>query len=205
MSGLKLAALYGIYPYQLGFCGPRKKSGLLLDYLRGKKVSQSKIRETLKQFKGAYPYYELIAKNNNIKDVFDQKVVKAYWIGNSLLKKAPNSHHSFHVFVKGSVTGRIELKGKLLDICRISWGEVIEKKSNKVIIKYQPIKKIKNKYILADFIEKKILWDKEIVPDIKIGDMVSSHWNHLIQVLSKQDIANLKKYTNLILRCIIKK
>jgi hypothetical protein len=204
MSGLKMAALYGIYPHQLGFCGPEKESKLLLDYLRGKKVSQKEVREILKQFEGAYSYYKRIAKDNKIKDVFDQKVVKAYWIGNNLLKKAPQAHHSFHVFIVGSVTGRIELKGKLLDICRISWGKVIKKGRNKVIIKYQPIKKVKGKYILADFTEKNILWDKELVPGIKIGDTVSCHWNHLIQVLNNQDVANLKKYTNLTLRCIIK-
>lgn len=200
-----MAALYGIYPHQLGFCGPEKKSRLLLDYLRGKKVSEKEVREILKQFKGAFPYYKVIAKNNKIKDVFNQKVVKAYWIGNNLLKKTPKAHHSFHVFVVGSITGRIELKGKLLDICRISWGEVIKKTKNKVIIKYQPIKKVKNKYLLTDFTEKNILWDKELVPDIKVGDTISCHWNHLIQVLNKQDVANLKKYTNLTLRGIINK
>jgi len=199
MSGLRIAALYGIYPHQLGFCGPEKKSKLLVNYLLGKKVSEEKIREILKQFKGAYLYYERIAKKNRIKDVFDEKVVKAYWIGNNLLEKAPKSHHSFHVFVVGSVTGTVELKGKLLDICRISWGEIIKKEENKVIIRYQPIKKVKGKYLLADFIEKSILWDKGIAPDVKIGDMVSCHWNHLIQVLTKQDIINLKKYTQLTL------
>ena len=199
MLGLRIAALYGIYPHQLGFCGPEKESKLLVDYLSGKKISEQKIKGILKQFKGAYPYYERIAENNRIKDVFNEKVVKAYWIGNSLLKKAPKAHHSFHVFVVGSVTGRIELKGKLLDICRVSWGEVIKKGKNKVIIRYQPIRKVKGKYLLADFIEKSILWNKEIVPDIEVRDMVSCHWNHLIQTLSTQDIVNLKKYTQLTL------
>lgn len=201
MSGLRIAALYGIYPFLLGFCGPQEKSKkkTLLDYVSRKRVSEKEVRKILEQFKGSHLYYKRIAESNEIEDHFDEKVVKAYWIGNSLLKKAPKSHHNFHVFVVGSVTGTIELKGKLLDICRISWGEIIKKEKNKVIIRYQPIKKVKGKYLLADFIEKSILWDKEIVPDIEIGDMISGHWNHLIQILGLQDIANLKKYTQLTL------
>lgn len=232
MSGLKIAALYGIYPHQLGFCGPKKKSRILSDYLLGKKVSQKKIKEILEQFKGAFFYYKLIAESNRIKDPFNRKVVKAYWIGNDLLdnvstdslkeliinfsgldflskefvqrkaEKIPaiaKPHHSFHVFIIGSVTGTIKLKGGLLDVCRVGWGEVREKKNDKVVIKYQPIKKSKSKYFFGKFIKKTIFWDKELIPDVKIGEMVSCHWNHLIQILNKQDLINLKKYTRLTL------
>ena len=220
MSGVKLAALYGVYPFRLGFCGPQEKSAkkVLLDYLSGEKVSEREARKILEQFKGAFAYYKLIAKCNNIRDPFDEKVISAYWIGNKLLEKVPvdslremitkkftgpgllskmeakkkakgiplNSkpHHSFHVLVIGSVTGVIDLKGKLIDLCRISWGEVVRKSkiqnpksknySNKVLIEYQPLVKNK-KFHLGKIIKKEIFWDRNLVHNIKKGKIVSVH------------------------------
>jgi len=194
MSGIRLAIFYGIKPYQLGFCGPENKKDILSEYLKGKKISG--IREFLKGFEGAYPYYELIAKANNIKDPFDENVVKAYWVGNKLLEKVKkNAHHSFHVLIIGSVTGRIELKGELLDICRVSWGKVI-KKEKKIIVEYQPFVKRK-KLELGEFIKKEIDWNKDILPNIKIGDRISFHWNQAVEILNKEDVKNLEKYTKI--------
>lgn len=183
MLGLKLAALYSWKPHQLGFCGP-KDDGTLLKYLKGEKVSEKKVRKILEQLEGAYPYYEQIAKSKNIKDPFDERVVRAYWI----------TRHSYHVLAVGSVTGRIVLKGKLLDLCRICWGKV-KKVNNKLSVEYQPL--VKNR--LGKPIEKKINWDKDLVPNIEVGDWVSFHWNQAVEVLTKRDIKNLEKYTKLTL------
>ena len=81
MLGIKLALIYGIYPCLLGFCGPKEESKkkILLDYLKGK-GDKKEVINILKQFIGAYPYYELIARENNIVDCLDKQVVKAYWI-----------------------------------------------------------------------------------------------------------------------------
>ncbi|MFN3781519.1 MAG: DUF6390 family protein, partial [Candidatus Kapaibacteriota bacterium] len=86
-------------------------------------------------------------------------------------------HHSFHVLVLGSVSGRVFLKGKLLDFCRIGWGKVIAFKNKKmgskegVIIKYQPIFKKNQKYFLGKPVKKFVFWDRIIIPKLKIGDM----------------------------------
>lgn len=238
MSGLKLAAVYGIRPHELGFCGPKeaKDQQILRKFIQGK-FPAKKIKPILKKFKGAYPYYQLIAKSNGIKDPFDKKVVSAYWLGNELLDRVKNPklqkmiinkfsghglldkkdaikkakaipqnskpHHSFHVLAIGSVTNVINFNNtKLKDICRIGWGKVVKeievrdakKKKAKVIVEYQPLvggKKIK----LGKMVKKEIFYDKDLVPKIKKGDLVSFHWNCLVQVLNKKEMANLKKYT----------
>lgn len=230
MSGLKIAALYGFFPHRLGFCGPREKSATstLLRYLLGKETSETKIRKVLEDFEGAFPYYKLIAKSNGIKDPFNERVVKAYWVGNQLLEKVPISslremiakefsrpglitkksarrkareiplsskpHHSFHVLVIGSVTGRIILKGRLIDFCRISWGRVKKIKDKKIIVEYQPLIK-KKKFQLDQPVKKEIVWNKNFLPKIKIGDWISVHWNQPIQILDKKELISLKKYT----------
>lgn len=198
MSGLKLAILYGLKPHQLGFCGP-KDNGTLLRFLKGDAVSENKIRKILEQFAGAYPYYKQIAKNKNIKDPFDERVVREYWL----------IQHIYHVLVIGSVTGRIVLKGKLLDLCRIGWGKVEKIKNQKsmptgrqakIKIKYQPLTGNK----LGKPIKKEIDWDKDLVPNVKIGDWVSFHWNQAVEVLSDKDRKNLEKYTKLTLKSLQK-
>jgi len=239
MSGVKLAALYGIWPFRLGFCGPQGKRAkiALLKYLQGKEFNEKEIKEILKRFESAFSYCCLIAKSNNIKDPFTEKVVKAYWVGNDLLEKVkihdlkrmiaedfskpgllpkeiafkkaqkiPEKsipHHSFHVLIVGSITGRVLLKGKLLDLCRISWGKVKSFKKGKVIIEYQPLIGTK-KLELGKPIKKAIIWDKTLVSKLKIGDFVSIHWNHLVQKLSREDIDNLEKYTKITLRVLAK-
>jgi len=89
MSGLRVAALYGFRPHMLGLCGPKEalEQRLLLKFLQGK-LSHRQILPVIKKFKGAYPYYCLIAKKNKIRTgPFNKKVVEAYWIGNKLLDK----------------------------------------------------------------------------------------------------------------------
>ncbi|MBU2265250.1 hypothetical protein KJ784_03650, partial [Patescibacteria group bacterium] len=141
MSGPKLAALYGLIPNQLGFCGPRQEK--LKNFIAGK-LTTAQIIPILKQFEAAYPYYQLIARANHAKPL-DKKVVEAYWLGNELLEKIVTGdlrelitgrfcqpgllsereartraklipadskpHHSFHVLVLGSITGSVDFTG----------------------------------------------------------------------------------------------
>ena len=210
MSGVRTAIFYSLKPHQLGFCGPQdKRKGILLRFLKGEDISGKKIRDILKLFVGAYSYYEIIARANKIKDPFNEKVVRAYWVGNELLEKIkePKPHHSFHVLVRGSITGRIVLKGKLLDLCRIGWGEVKSKikspmptgRQEKLKVKYQPLVG-KKRLKLGQPTKKEIDWDKTLLSNIKIGDWVSFHWNQVVEVLNKKDIKNLEKYTRLTLK-----
>ncbi|OGY24052.1 MAG: hypothetical protein A2172_00700 [Candidatus Woykebacteria bacterium RBG_13_40_15] len=89
MSGLKTAAVYSLPSYSLGYCGPQdaKSRKALIDYTTGKNVSEKAVRGIFEKFEAAYKYYQLIAKKNNITDPLDEKVVKAFWVGNSLLGK----------------------------------------------------------------------------------------------------------------------
>lgn len=83
-SGARMAALYGLIPNKLGFCGPKQE--LLRKFLVGQ-LSVPEIIPTLEKFEAAYAYYQLIAKKNKIDSPFNKKVVEAYWLGNDLLDK----------------------------------------------------------------------------------------------------------------------
>lgn len=156
MSGIKLAVKYSFKPHSLGLCGPKDKKNL-----ESKKI--------LKQFKTAYAYYKLIAKCNNISDIFDKRVIRAYWTGNELLEKVPVSefrklikqkfklnkkipdnalpHHNIHVELIGAVYSNIKFTDKIKNLCKIT---------------------CKNNY--------------------------AYHWAHRCEKLSKKNLENLKKY-----------
>lgn len=118
----------------------------------------------------------------------------------ALIPENSKPHHSFHVLILGAITGSIDFTGntKLKDVCRVGWGIVkklkVQSSKSKVIVNYQPLIG-KNKIKLGKTIRKELVWDKEILPDVKIGDWVSFHWDHAIQILNEDNIVNLYKYT----------
>src|SRR4030042_5575222 len=87
--GLKIATAYSLPSFSRGFCGPQDPTSrkILSDYASGKPASEKTVREIFEKFESAYHYYKLIAKKNHIADPLDKKVVKAFWVGNSLLEK----------------------------------------------------------------------------------------------------------------------
>ena len=233
MNGLKLAAIYGYPPFRLGFCGPEGQENLdtLTEFIKDNESLADQVRKILSRFKAAYPYYRLIAKHNQIPDPFDEKVVKAYWLGNRLLAKVPHSalktmilndfcqpelpnypdlkrtastltqdvrpHHSFHVLFVGSVSGQLKFTTRVRDTCRIGWGRVIKIKNEKLKMKNCSLKLKNGKYYLAKESLKEIGWEKSFVPQVKVGDMVSLHWGRACQVLNKNDVEDLEKYTRM--------
>ena len=113
------------------------------------------------------------------------------------------------VLIFGSITGKVPYQAKYLDLCRISWGKAKELKivnclsaqagKLKIVVEYQPL--VNNKILkLKKPIQKEINWYKNLVPEVKVGDWVSIHWNNLVQVLNKEDLQNLKKYTGITLK-----
>ncbi len=110
-------------------------------------------------------------------------------------------HHSFHVLVLGAITGSVDFTGntKLKDICRVGWGRVNRKSQMangkaKIIVDCQPLvgdKKIE----FGKVIKKELVWDSEILPEAEVGNWVSFHWNHAIQILNEDNVVNLYKYT----------
>lgn len=112
------------------------------------------------------------------------------------IPKNSKAHHSFHVFILGSITGRVDFRDvKLQDICRTGWGKIISIKDKKVLVEYNSLVKEKGRVKFGKKKRKEIDWDEKIVPDISQGDFVSFHWNFLAQKLGKEDVKNLEKYT----------
>ena len=82
-------ARYAYPPNELGYCGPSDPGALLESASDG--VDLAELAHLATGFAGAWPYLELIAGCNGIADPLDARVVEAYWLGNPLLDKVPDS------------------------------------------------------------------------------------------------------------------
>jgi Family of unknown function (DUF6390) len=85
-SGPTLFARYAYGPNRLGYCGPDAVEELFGEATRG--GDDVPLRALAREFDGAWPYLELIARANDLADPLDRRVVEAYWLGNSLLERA---------------------------------------------------------------------------------------------------------------------
>jgi hypothetical protein len=88
-TGPLLFARYAYPPNELGYCGPSDPGALLESASDG--IDLAELAHLATGFAGAWPYLELIAGCNGIADPLDARVVEAYWVGNPLLEKVPDS------------------------------------------------------------------------------------------------------------------
>lgn len=94
-QGIIRCARYAFMPNKLSFCGPDKNRDLF-HYSSTGEVDQE-LNLILKEFQTLYPYLSFIARVNKIRDAFDERVIEAYWIGNSLLGNVSKSEIYNHL------------------------------------------------------------------------------------------------------------
>lgn len=82
-DGLLRCSRYAFGPNRLHYCGPDANRELFSYIDEG--LADPGLEQLLKGFATMYPYLRLIADANNIRDIFNERVVEAYWIGNRLL------------------------------------------------------------------------------------------------------------------------
>lgn len=166
--GLNLCSKYAFMPNKLKYCGPSNER-TLFDYAAKKIVDQG-LLELLAKFECLYPYLKVIAKANKIKDVFDKRVVEAYWLGNSLLNNVSmqglylnlkDEHHLAKRLPKKyfeQVTGKISQSAKphhsfqvlnvFINTGRNDFGKIVETLGNCLILPAK-IEKISGNFALV--------------------------------------------------------
>lgn len=110
-EGILRCARYAFMPNKLNFCGPDKNRDLFYYCVEGK--PDKGLELILKEFQVLYPYLKLIAYSNGITDVFDERVIEAYWIGNELLENIDRSKLYCHLIDEQQL--KKKLSKKLLD------------------------------------------------------------------------------------------
>ncbi len=83
LEGTRRFVRYAFMPNRLQYCGGADLNAILDHAVTGE--GRSGAMPALRKFTGALPYLTLIARENNLADPFDARVVEAYWLGNELL------------------------------------------------------------------------------------------------------------------------
>ena len=94
-SGLFTCGKYAFAPNYYHYCGPEKQRDFR-EYLLTQTAGEG-LTHILSSFETLYPYLELIASANAIRDPFDRRVVDAYWIGNSLIDAVSRASYYRHI------------------------------------------------------------------------------------------------------------
>lgn len=82
-AGQRLFARYAYAPNHLGYCGPADSAALLDLAATGQTADD--IEAIAARFSGAWPYLCVLADLAGLDDPLDERIVRAYWTGSSLL------------------------------------------------------------------------------------------------------------------------
>lgn len=142
-------------------------------------------------------FYHHLLEDQQIKKLigskaFDEVIEK--------IREGAVPHHSFHVFNIWKRTGHLEREHTLesIDSCRISWGEVKKVDGPSIFVLTEPLVYSEGKILLGAPINKKITRNLESdfdIEQLKIGDIITTHWGVPCEIITAAQALTLKKYT----------
>lgn len=223
-NNIMQCARYAYRPNKLKYCGPDKNQELLEVMNAGAEPETKNILENfeclypnLRYIAGrmrsadplaasrAYWVGNDILKNTGGAKLYEhlaEKFFVAKKFSNAELGKlkakifaGANEHHSFHVFNVWQNPQAAENPHVLysMDECRVGWGQVRNIKNNIIAVLYEPIVYNNGRMMFGAPVLKKIF--RELPGEVKIGDWISFHWSSFCEVLSPENLMNLRKWT----------
>lgn len=127
--------------------------------------------------------------------------VKAFEEITDKIRDGAVPHHSFHVFNVWKRTGNLERTHTLesMGSCRISWGKVEKIDGPSIFVSSEPLVYENGKIFLGNPTTKKItrnLGSDFDIEQLKIGDIITTHWGVPCEIITPNQALMLKKYTN---------
>lgn len=124
------------------------------------------------------------------------------WLARKLELSA-RPHHNFHVFdvyVRAGLmrNERADIALETMDSCRISWGRVISVEMTDLVVERPQLVLTDGKLTLSaprPFRVGRQLDGRGFVDGVKLGDMVSIHWNWACDVLDPNALSRLVRAT----------
>ena len=146
----------------------------------------------------ASPFYESLRSRFRSR----MKPADFAWLGQKLELSA-RPHHNFHVFdvyVRAGLmrNDRADIAIATMDSCRISWGRVLEIEQSELIVDRPQLELVEGKLQLSKPRAYRVvrqLDGRGFVDDVKVGDMVSVHWNWACDVLDAGALSRLRLVT----------
>lgn len=112
-------------------------------------------------------------------------------------------HHSFHVFgvypwLGLLREGRLDEPLRVLDRCRVRWGEVCSVSGGEAVVRFQPLVWDGRSLALGGAVTEsaKVSQDNRgLARDLRAGDWCSLHWDWVCEALDQRSLARLRHYT----------
>jgi len=125
-------------------------------------------------------------------------------MGERLIQKLPDGFvplHAFNVFYVGvgQTTRKVPTTLPNMNKCMTSYGRVKKIEEKELMIVKSFVELEDNRYFFGKEKEQKVMYMKEMIPEVKVDDIVALHWNFATVVLDDRQLENLKKYTQKVL------
>jgi len=114
-------------------------------------------------------------------------------------------HHSFHVFVVGGITGKVEAGTAGWELCRIGWGRVIgvDDESAILTVSARTLRRAGGR-VLPELNPKQeecsVRRDPLILPKVRVDDIVAFHWGRAVEMIDHEAAGRLEYWTERTLR-----
>jgi hypothetical protein len=112
--------------------------------------------------------------------------------------------HGFHVFcvypwVGLMRTGMVSQPLRVLDQCRIRWGEVVEIDGDRARVRTWPLALEGDRLLIGTETVESVSWASEghgLSPGLEPGDSVAVHWNWVCERLDSKSLTRLQRETS---------
>lgn len=193
MEALKLACRYS---WNCQMATHRNISKILFDFIVEGKRSPEIIKKLLK-FLNSYESYCNIASATKL-DIFDINVVSAYWKGLSA-GYDPEIWHNYTTLTPILNMPINYIREIMVDEDIVHPAKIIKKDEEDVVVEYRPVIKENDDLLLKEYpIEKKVI--NPFVKDCSIGDLVTIHFESIVEKITEDEFKTLASLTDKSLR-----
>lgn len=140
-------------------------------------------------------FYRYLIDDQKIKDKINSKSFNEVV---NKLKSGVLPHHSFHVFHMWKPKDSIEELIRNIDSCRVSCGAVRSIDGPTLSVETEPLIYKNRQFTFGQTVVKNITRGLDAnyeIEQLKIGDIITLHWNVPCEVITSAQAENLKKYT----------
>ncbi|GAA1975248.1 DUF6390 family protein [Nocardioides panacihumi] len=112
-------------------------------------------------------------------------------------------HHSFHVFgvypwLGLLREGRLDEPLRVLDRCRIRWGQVCSIAGGEVVVRSRPLTWDGRRLMLGEPVEERVLASVDgrgLARGLRCGAWCALHWDWICEELDRRSLVRLQRYT----------
>jgi len=159
------------------------------------------------KMKGLLERIEPVTFGEAVMERFKQQCGPRWGMVAEAIEAGASPHHNFHVFTVYPwlgmlMTGPVEQPLKVLDQCRIRWGQVEALAGDTAAIRSEPLEWRGGRLILGpERLETATVAvnGAAMVSDLRVGDWVSLHWHWVCDRLTRRQLSTLRYYTQRLL------